>query len=238
MQKKAISTMAVIIPIIIALIVVIFVIPWLTDVRIFAEERAIDLACGRSLDFAVGLKLFEGVTVDLSGNEVVIECATDYLTVDSEGEELTLEFTEMIFDCWNTYSKATELFDQETGAYCIICKSANVIGADSFTEALADYISTQEPVKGKGTYLSKFGSGNLMPPGAANTYNFFRFPPDGDTAIIITFGASRAGSGFSGQHLILDNPKGIGLLLHPYDGVSNLGCYSFEGRTSSLEYRR
>jgi hypothetical protein len=212
---------------------IIVLIPFFFSLGETAESGAMQMACRKSLDIAEGLKIVENNLVDFSGTEVELECPTEYLSTDSTGEQLTKEFAEHMHDCWKTWGGRENLFDKSRGTYCVICKSIDVVAADRFTEGLVDYIVNQEPIQGKGTYISKYGTGRLIDEGANEAYNFYQFG-EGETAIVVTFGTI----GFSGQHLIMNDASEIGILLHPRGRVGGLGCYSFEGRSTSLEFIR
>lgn len=200
-----------------------------------AEESAERAACKKSLETASDIKILAGSMADKLGNSVTIDCPTKYIETSSAKEELTQEVSDYLYDCWDLFSKSANLFNQRTGTYCIICKSITINNANRFEEALVDYLKSKKAPTAKGiTYIDSFGGVVNLAKGAEQKYNFYSFAQGSPTAVIVTFGTLN----FKGQHLIFDDSTGIGMLLHPYNDVSSLGCYSFEGRSTSLEYKR
>lgn len=199
-----------------------------------AEKAGESVACEKSLEINEGLRILGGSLTDSIGSAVAINCVTEYAETSKKGEELTEEFAGHIHDCWKLYGGREKLFNQETGTYCIICKSIEVKETDRFEEGLVDFLKNKEPIIKRGTYLARLGGESVLDAGADSRYNFYSFNTRNSTALVVTFGTI----GFTGNHLLYNTRTGIGMLLHPYDRVGELGCYSFEGKTTSLQYKR
>lgn len=222
---------------VVVMLVVIVVLFWLPrKIGEESERAAVRVACEKSLDITQNLRLFAGDLADRMGNAVGISCVTEYLDLNQKGEELTQEVADYLYDCWGLYGNRKNLFDQSTGTYCIICKSLTIHNADKIEE-LVDYLRTEKaPTIREGTYLQNFGGEAVLAQGAEARYDNYALEQGDSIAVVVAFGTLN----FKGKHLIFNKKTGIGMLLHPYNAVdlANLGCYSFEGRTTSLEYRK
>lgn len=230
-SRKALEW-SVIISIIVMAIILLVILPLYSELKAASNEAALNTACIQSLDTIKKARVIGGKLSDSIGHEKVIKCTTQYPKINSEGESLARDFADYIYRCYTIYGKRDYLFDQSTGTYCIICSSIKVTSGAGKIEGLVDTLKTKgAPIKGGATYEMAFGGQDSIPKGAKAVYDSYTLPAAGkSTAVIATFGTS----GFKGEHLVFISDTKIGFLLHPYDDVANLGCYSFEGATTSL----
>ncbi len=199
-----------------------------------AEGAASRAACEKSLETISNLQIFAGSLSDSLGDFKKISCTTEFIETSSAKEKLTEEFALNIYDCWDLYSPRKSLFDQNKGSYCIICKVITATDSSGITRGLIDYMKSGSPPGLKGTYISNAGGDELIASNAFDKYNLYSFAKNEQTAVVVTFGRISPAA----SHLLYDAYSGIGLLLHPYSTVSALGCYSFEGRTNELTFKR
>ncbi len=158
MNKKA-SMMKYVVGVIVMVIVLIVLLPHLSKIYAASNQAALDAACKESLDTAQKIKIFGGKLSDKMGEEKEIKCYTEYIKTRNEGEELVREFADHLYACFKLYGKRSELFDQDTGTYCIICKSLEIERAAELN-GLVDFIMTKSApsIEGGVTYyIDAFG---------------------------------------------------------------------------------
>lgn len=220
--------------VVIMMLVVLLVVIWIPGkIGQTSEQGAVDAACDIALDISENLRVLGGSLADKQGNEIVLPCSTDYISTDSEGEDLAREFADHIYQCYTRYSKKKSLFDTSRGNYCIICKNFEMADSGAI-ENLVDYLKTKRNPSGeKGTYEDHFGGERVFPETAESNYNFYSFERGDQIAVVFSFGNVE-----NADYLIWDSIKETGILFYDYNDVGSLNCYSFEGRTNSLEYRR
>ncbi|MBN2112249.1 hypothetical protein JW707_04070 [Candidatus Woesearchaeota archaeon] len=234
MKKKAQMFRWVIISVLIVviLLILIFLPKKISDT---SEKTAVRMACEKSLSINNNLKVISSKLADSLGNLMTINCQTEYKTIKEKNSDqdpsLQREVADDVLDCWNLYGDKRNLFNQDTGTYCIICKSLEITEEDHIDNLLS-YIRAKKATATQ-TYVQAFGGEVNIPQNAGNTYDTYRFTKGSSTAVVVTFG-KLAGA----NYLVLHQASGIGVLLYPYDSVANLNCYSFEGRQTALEFKR
>ena len=233
-NKKGMSMMGKIVSLIIMVVVIVLLIQLPAWTGEIAEESGLRLACRKSLEISHNLRMIGGSLADGFGNVMNIDCSTKYLELTGSGEELNRDVADHIYDCFSLYGDRKDLFDTSSGTFCVICKVFSFHGADNL-EGLTDFMKKENsPSITRKTYVNVMGGEQAFPKEAQQMYNYYALDRDEDIALIVTFGDS----GFAHQRLVFNKETNVGLLLYPYDDISDLGCYAFEGRTTSLQYKR
>lgn len=222
---------------VIVLLVLIFV-PRLTTKT--AESAAMRAACEKSLELLNNLRIMGDTVADNMGDLRTINCATEYVEVDvprnpseKEWEKVTMQIADHAFSCWDLYGDKDRLFAQGTGIYCILCKSVDITEGTTLRRGLVSYMGeTRAPNVEGGTYVQAMGGADDFRE-AEETYNFYSFKPNTDTAIIVTYGGK-----LDVPYLVYNTPTQIGMIFYPYDEIGNLNCYRLEGRANSMEYKK
>ena len=226
-SKKAVATKYIMVftLMVIALIVLIY---FPSKIGQSAEDSSAREACITSLSILDRLKVVGSKLAGSMGSEQVIKCATEYSETGYKDEKLTELMAEHMFDCWRLYGDKKDLFDISSRNYCVICKSVEIRSTDKI-EGLVKYISDENIPTKSTTFLDYFGSKKSLASKVASTYSSFPVEKGKSTAIIITFGKDEFPT-----HLIHAD-SGIGMLLHPYEKVTDLQCHSFEGKTTQMQ---
>lgn len=234
MKKKAQMFKWVIVTVLtVILIIILITLP--KKIADTSEQTAIRLACEKSLEINSGLKTVSQKLADGLGNIMTVNCQTEYKKYSERNSDrepsLQREVADDLLDCWRLYGTKKGLFNQDTGTYCIICKSIEITNEDHIDNLLS-YIRTKKATATQ-TYIQMFGGKDNIPQNAGNTYDTYRFTQGDSTAIVMTFGQVSGAN-----YLVFDKGDKIGMLLYPYETVTSLNCYSFEGRTTALEFKR
>ena len=205
-----------------------FLLPSLKEVSF---ETGVSAACIQSLNELEQAKVRGGKLFSKLGYEKVVKCQTRYLETSAEGDELKREFADHIHHCFMLFGTRESLFDTDSGTYCIICKSIES-KRNTALEGLADFLKRRSaPARSEMTYAESFGGDPTIPKEADSQLGNYQLTAGKSTAIIVTFGEKLP----NGKYIVYNGDRNTGVVIHPYDQVSELGCYSFEGKAGGLE---